>query len=215
MTTVIAKIRFNPLLALLAVAPLALIAQTQAAAGDARTATVSLADLDLSTPGGVHIARNRLHQAARQLCSESVGEAPSRAPEFVACLNDTVTGALRQIDQPGRAAIESGAWGRLPAGETAAVSSPSDVYSDVMIISMSKAELATPEGARIAKERIRKTARQVCAQVSQQPGLSSTYTQCVDEATAAALRQVPSPAMVAAQDAPKPRIEIVTRVASK
>jgi UrcA family protein len=214
MTANTAKIRCNPLVALLALAPLALIAQSQAAS-DALTSTVTLADLDLSTPDGVDIARNRLHLAARQLCSQTVGAAPSRAPDFVACMNDTVTSALRQIGQPGRAAIESGAWNILPTTSTSADSPPSYVHSDLMVISMSKAEMATPDGARIVKERIRKTARRVCAQLSQDPGLSSSYTQCIDEATAAALRQVPNPAMVATQDEPKPRIQITTQVASK
>jgi UrcA family protein len=215
MTTDTAKIRFNPLVALLALAPLAFIAQSQAA-GDAGTATVTLADLNLTTPAGVDMARNRLHQAARQLCSEAVGEATSHGALFVACLNDTVTNALRQIDQPARAAIESGAWTVLPTDVPGVGMSTSNVQSDVMVISMPKAELATPEGARIAKQQIKKTAQHVCASLTaQENGLSSSYGHCVEEATTAALRQVPSPAMVAAQEAPKPRIEITTQVASK
>jgi len=210
------NLRFNPLVALLALAPFTLIAQSQAAASEARTSAVTLADLDLSTSDGVDIARNRLHQAARQLCSDTVGEASPHAPDFIACVNDTVTNALRQIDQPGRAAIESGSWRVLPNDPTRADSPPSKLQSDVMVISISKAEMATPEGARIAKERIRKTARHICAQLAAQDhGVSSSYGQCVEEATTAALRQLPSPAMVAAQDEPKPRIEIVSRVASK
>jgi len=208
------NLRFNPLVALLALAPLALIAQAQAAS-EARTSTVTLAGLDLSTPEGVDIARNRLHQAARQLCSQAVGEATIHAAQFVTCMNDTVTDALRQIDLPARVAIESGAWRVLPTAGASADSPPSSVRSDVMVISMSKAEMATPEGARIAKERIRKTARHVCGQLAQDHGVSSSYGQCVEEATTAALRQIPSPAMVAAQDEPKPRIEITTQVASK
>jgi hypothetical protein len=35
------------------------------------------------------------------------------------------------------------------------------------------------------------------------------------DATVAALRQIPFPAMAALQDSPKPRIEVTTQVASK
>jgi len=217
MTTISSKNRrFNPLMALLALAPIAVIAQSQAAGTEAHTSTVTLADLDLSTPEGVNIARDRLHAAARQLCSQVAGPSPSNPTNFIACLNDTVTDALRQIDQPGRAAIESGAWNILPSGATSDRLPPSAIQSDVRVISVANFDLSTPDGVRMAKDRIKKTARHICGQLAaEDTGLSSDYARCVDDTTLAALRQVPSPAMAAMRDAPKPHIEITARVASK
>lgn len=216
MTTDTSKFRrFNPLMALLALAPIAVIAQSQAAGTEVRTSTVTLADLDLSTPDGVNIARDRLHEAARQLCSQSVGEDPAHPGKFIACMNDTVTDALRQIDQPGRAAIEFGAWNVLPSG-AAASSGPTADQTDLMVISVAKVDLSTPEGVRIAHDRVKKTARHICLQLfTRDYGLQSQYVKCVDDATVAALRQVPGLAVAAMQDAPKPRIEVSARVASK
>jgi len=81
---------------------------------------------------------------------------------------------------------------------------------------ISHIDLSTPDGARIAKQRIKKAAEHVCGQLaSQDPWLDWNYAKCVRDATVAALRQIPFPAMAALQDSPKPRIEVTTQVASK
>jgi UrcA family protein len=131
-------------------------------------------------------------------------------------LNDTVTDALRQIDQPGRAAIESGNWNVLPTGVASGSSGFESDQTDLKVISVAGVDLSTAEGARMAKDQIKKAARHICAQLaSQDPSLDSSYGKCVDDATMAALRQVPGPALLAEQQASKARIEVSTQVASK
>jgi hypothetical protein len=57
----------------------------------------------------------------------------------------------------------------------------------------------TPEGARAARERLRKEARRLCSQVADSEDLShqTNFVACVDETLANALRQVAGPALVA------------------
>jgi UrcA family protein len=63
-----------------------------------RSMHVSLGDLDLSTPEGVSMARERVHQAARLLCSKlSDKDDLSRQPNYVACINDAVARVTPQI----------------------------------------------------------------------------------------------------------------------
>jgi UrcA family protein len=210
--------RFNPLMALLALAPFAVIAPSQAAGTGpmATNVSVTLADLDLSTSRGVNSARDRLHLAARRLCSQVPGENPAHPADFIACMNEAVTDALRQIDQPGRAAIEAGSWTVLPADARSVPVPPSVDQTDVRVISLAHLDVSTAEGARAAKERITAAARHVCSElVSQDPGLDSHYGKCVNDSTLAALRQISTPAMAAMQDEPRPRIEVSTQVASK
>jgi UrcA family protein len=90
--------------ALLALGALGAAAQTGTTAYTApvtRSAKVSLADLDLATEEGQSAARERLHQVARRLCSQ-VADSVSLAhqPNFVACVQDTLTAALRQVASP-------------------------------------------------------------------------------------------------------------------
>src|SRR5262249_7113792 len=84
---------------LLAVAPIAAIADHQAAtASDTRVANVSLADLDLATQEGMRVARERLQTMAQSVCTELIGKNdPSSRPNFATCVNDTMAGALRQV----------------------------------------------------------------------------------------------------------------------
>jgi UrcA family protein len=208
--------RFHPVMALFALAPLALVPPAQASGSEARTTTVSIADLDLSTSEGANVARERLHQTARQLCAQTLGKDSANPRKFIACLNDTVSDALRQIDVPGRAAIESGAWTILPSQATSGLAAAAGVQTKLMVVLMADVDLSTPEGARIASERIRKSARHVCGQLTaEETTLTSHYSNCVDEATAAGLRQISAAQVAAMQDAPKAHIEITTRVASK
>jgi UrcA family protein len=60
-----------------------------------RSATTSLNGLDLSTPGGVSAARERLRQIARRLCSRVADELDlSHQSNFTACVDESVAAAL-------------------------------------------------------------------------------------------------------------------------
>jgi UrcA family protein len=75
--------------------------QTNATARNSvtRGATVSLADLDLSTLEGSRIARQRLEAMARRLCAELARRQElSYQPNYAACVQDTLAGALAQAD---------------------------------------------------------------------------------------------------------------------
>jgi UrcA family protein len=64
-----------------------------------RGASVSLADLDLSTLEGARIARERLEAVARRLCDELARRQDlSYQPNYAACVQDTLAGALAQAD---------------------------------------------------------------------------------------------------------------------
>jgi UrcA family protein len=95
------------------VPPAALADQPATGASETRMARVALADLDLSTPEGARVARDRLQETARQLCtllaeSRDVG----RSWHLRACIDVTLASALRQIGPPTPAsATESRAVG--------------------------------------------------------------------------------------------------------
>jgi len=81
--------------------------QPAAAAVEKRTAAVSLADLDLSTPQGVQAARERLHQAARQLCSQLEDSHDlGHQPHFVACVDAATAAAWQRLQGPAVAAVD-------------------------------------------------------------------------------------------------------------
>jgi UrcA family protein len=64
----------------------------------ARTVKVSLADLDLGTPQGVHAARDRLHAAARLVCQGLQDGSNAALTQYSACVDETLAHALRQTD---------------------------------------------------------------------------------------------------------------------
>jgi UrcA family protein len=62
-------------------------------------ANVSLADLDLSTLEGARLARERLEAIARRVCGELARRQDlSYQPNYTACVQDTLAGALAQAD---------------------------------------------------------------------------------------------------------------------
>ena len=65
-----------------------------------RSATVSLADLDLTTPAGLNAARDRVNKTARHLCS-SVSDPLdlSHHANYVICVDEAVAGAMLKIAQ--------------------------------------------------------------------------------------------------------------------
>jgi UrcA family protein len=95
-------VRTAGLIALLAMTPVLVMAETPPVpAPDSRTVRVSLADLDLSTPEGARAARDRLHNTARRLCSQFQlvhTQDLSHQPNFVACVDQALADALRQVD---------------------------------------------------------------------------------------------------------------------
>jgi UrcA family protein len=66
-------------------------------------------------------------------------------------------------------------------------------------VSITGLDLSTPQGARAARERLRRTARKLCAQVTDELDLSrhANYLACVDESVAKAMQQVAPPSVVA------------------
>jgi UrcA family protein len=72
----------------------------------ARTAQVSLADLDLRTPQGVHAARDRLHAAVRRACQELRTGSDASSTRYSACVDETFEHALRQADFVQRMSVD-------------------------------------------------------------------------------------------------------------
>jgi UrcA family protein len=66
-------------------------------------------------------------------------------------------------------------------------------------VSITVHDLSTPQGARAARERLRQTARKLCAQVADELDLShhSNFLACVDESVAKAIQQLTPSSMVA------------------
>jgi UrcA family protein len=66
--------------------------------GDMRAKQVSLADIDLSTVEGQRAAHERLHQAARQLCSHVADELDlSHQANYLACIDMAMAKAERSL----------------------------------------------------------------------------------------------------------------------
>lgn len=74
-----------------------------------RSAPVSVADLDLSSPEGIQAARARVHATARQLCLQ-VADPRDRSAHtnYFACVDATVAAALRQITPPATLVRDAG-----------------------------------------------------------------------------------------------------------
>jgi UrcA family protein len=98
------------LVALCAIPAIKVMADTPPAqAPDTLAATVSLANVDFSTPEGQRIAYERLQQTARHLCSrledmhmQSLGHHPA----YIKCVDETIAHALRQFNGAKLAANE-------------------------------------------------------------------------------------------------------------
>jgi UrcA family protein len=68
-----------------------------------RSAKVPLKGIDLSTPEGAHAARERLRRIARRLCSEVADDLDlSHHANFLACIDETVSVALRKLTETDR-----------------------------------------------------------------------------------------------------------------
>jgi len=168
--------RMAILMAMFAIAPFAAIADQHAAiAPDTRVADVSLADLDLSTPEGMRVASERLHTMAQRVCAEPADtRGLSSQPNFVACVDSTLAGALRQIN----------ALRQVNATSRHSVTRAANV-------SLADLDLSTLEGSRAAHERLEAMARRLCGELARSNDLSyqPNYGACVHDTLAGALAQ--------------------------
>jgi UrcA family protein len=161
-------------IALVAMAPLAANAAEHAAiAPNSRVADVSLADLDLSTPDGMRVARERLHTMAERICAGPDNRGFSSQPHIVACVDSTLAGALRNISTSHDKAT-------LRNSVTRAAN-----------VSLADLDLSTVEGSRIARERLEAMARRLCAELASSNDLSyrPNWAACVNDTIANALAQ--------------------------
>jgi UrcA family protein len=66
-----------------------------------RSATVRIADLDLSTANGMQAARDRIHETAKRLCQQVINPwSISHQTDFVQCVNDATTTTVAQLKGP-------------------------------------------------------------------------------------------------------------------
>jgi UrcA family protein len=138
-------------------------------------ASVSLSDLNLSTPEGLRLARDRLHTMAERLCRErGGGRELSSWPAFSACVDSTVANALRHIDALRQAHLT--------------------VLNSVTLgasVPLADLDLSTLEGADIARQRLDAMARRLCGELARRQDLSyqPNYAACVHDTLAGALAQ--------------------------
>ncbi len=74
------------------------LGQPRESAPDTSVVAISIADLDLLSPQDVLIARERIHNTARRLCSQ-INSSQGPASYYSHCVNDATVGALRQINE--------------------------------------------------------------------------------------------------------------------
>ena len=101
--------RCNRSTALLAALTLALTATASTSAladpvskpsSETRSAAVSIADLDLSTPDGLSTARDRLRTAARRLCKRVANpDDLSRESNYTACVDEAFANAVAKLSE--------------------------------------------------------------------------------------------------------------------
>ena len=163
-------------MALFGIVPVGTIADQRAATTTpSSVADVSLSDLNLSTPEGIRLARDRLHAMAERLCADrGGGREPSSQPAFGACVDSTVTNALRHIDALRQAHVT--------------------VLNSVTLgasVPLADLDLSTLEGAGIARQRLDAMARRLCGELARRQDLSyqPNYAACVHDTLAGALAQ--------------------------
>lgn len=161
---------------LFATVPRATLADQPAAATTLNSvADVPLSDLNLSTPQGMHLARDRLHAMAEHLCADhGAGREPASQPALNACVDSTVATALRHIDELRQRHMT--ALNALTFGAS---------------VSLADLDLSTLEGARSARERLETTARRLCEELARRQDLSyrPNYAACLHDTLRGALAQ--------------------------
>jgi UrcA family protein len=173
--------------------PIAALAQQPTFESTKSAVKVSLAGLDLTTRQGVVAARNRLHETARQSCSQADDnrELSDRA-NFLSCIDNTLISELKQINSSTRAAIAArgSAWPTETEVETVSRQSETAHSTSVMVVSIADLDVLSPQDVLIAQKRIHNTARRICGQLTTSQDPASIYAKCVNDATAGALRQI-------------------------
>jgi UrcA family protein len=166
-----------PLAAVLALAPVGAVpAQPAEVPSESRIADVSMADLDLSSARGMQAARDRLTAVAERFCgARSRNRELLERPNFAACVDSTVSHALKQM----RAFADSHTPVRNSVTRAAKVN-------------LDDLDLATLEGLQAARERLRTIAQRLCSELARSQDLryQPNYTACVDETLEGALAQV-------------------------
>jgi UrcA family protein len=193
-------VRAAGLIAVCLAVPIAALAQTPLVAAPTNAVKLSLAGLDLTTSEGVAAARDRLQGTARQFCSQQAGNLePSHRADFLSCIDNTLITELKQVSSNARAAIiaHGSAWPTATEGGT--LSQPREIAPDTSVITVSIADLdlLSPQGVLSAQARIHNTARRICGQLIGSQDPVSHYSQCVNDATAGALRQISESALTA------------------
>jgi UrcA family protein len=184
------------LLALCVIGSADVLAGSEVDAPVARSAKVSTAGLDLSTPQGARAARERLRQTARKLCAQVADELDlSLHTNYLACVDDTVAAALKKV-QEGASASGTAVQEKSSATPDKPIAA---AYSPTSKVSLVDLDVATPEGARAAHQRLQREARHLCSKVADELDLSlhANYLACVDESLAKAMQQVAPASMVA------------------
>lgn len=159
---------------------------------------MSLANLDLSTPTGVATARERLVDAAHQLCAQKVGNLnASQGPDFASCMDDTLINELKQQSSSARAAIEAkgAAWPVSAQDRSGGIETTPE--TSVVAVSIADLNLSSAESVRIAQQRIHNSAKRICTQLINSQDPASHYAKCVNDATTGALRQIREAALAA------------------
>jgi UrcA family protein len=186
-------VRAASLIAVCMSVSIAALAQQQSVAAPTIAAKESLAGIDFATPEGIAAARDRLHEKAREFCSQISGNLdPSHRADFLGCIDNVLTNELKQLSSSARAAIAAhgSAWPVASEDGTTSQLRESVPDTSVMAVSIADLDLMSSQGVLIAQKRIRRSARRICSQLisSQEP--ASYYTKCVNDATAGALRQI-------------------------
>jgi UrcA family protein len=185
-------VRAAGLIAVCLALPIAALAQQPSSAAPT-SAKVLLAGLDITTPEGTAAARNRLHETARQICSQPVGNLePSDRADFLSCIDNTLINELKQVNSSARAAIvaRGSAWPIAAEDGTVSQLRESAPPTSVMVVSIADLDVLSPQGVLIAHERIHNTARRICTQLISSQDPATHYSKCVNDATTGALRQI-------------------------
>jgi UrcA family protein len=173
--------------------PIAAMAHQPSLKAPASAAKVSLTGLDFATSEGIVAARHRLQDAARQFCSQVSGNLDaSHLADFLSCIDRTLIDELKQVSSGARAAIltHGSAWPTATEEGTAGELRESVPETSVITVSIADVDLKSAQGVDIAERRIQKTARRICSQLIGSQDPASSYTKCVNDATAGALRQI-------------------------
>jgi UrcA family protein len=163
------------LLTLFGIVPVSTIADQHAATTGVDSADVSLSDLNLSTPEGMRVARDRLRAMAERLCADPGGAPePALQPAFGTCVDSTVATALRHID--------------------ALKQTHMTVRNSVTLgasVSLADLDVSTLEGARVARQRLEAMARRLCDELARRQDLlyPPNYAACVRDTLTGALAQ--------------------------